>query len=284
MQNRLTWAQAACSRILRPLVRLALGMGLKHPQLETLLRDLLLDEARRYWQDNGIAQPNISLLAVTTGLNRKDVTQRVRQDTSPLLLGTGQSAASKTFTLWMQLASNGPRLQRLPVVATPGAPSFESVARQATRGNVHHRAVLDELVRLGMAVEAEGHAHLLAEGFVPSTDLQTMLAFLGDSVGDHLSAAIGNTVGATRPPLLERSVYANGLSLADCERLNEMSRDFWNFMHKQLVEQMGRAVDAQDGAGTHRIRVGIYTFYEEDPSASAPAPAEASTASSGGKE
>ena len=39
---------------MRPLVRLALRMGLKHRQLEEILRELLLSEARRLWRDQGV--------------------------------------------------------------------------------------------------------------------------------------------------------------------------------------------------------------------------------------
>src|SRR6478735_1246414 len=124
MQDRLSWAQSACARVMRPLVRLALGMGLKHPHLETMLRDLLLDEATRLWQRQGVGTPNISQLAVTTGLNRKDVTARVRRPADPLP-HTELSAAAKTFTRWFQLASQNPLLQRLPLAATGQGMSFE---------------------------------------------------------------------------------------------------------------------------------------------------------------
>ena len=44
MQDRLSWAQSACARVMRPLVRLALGMGLKHPHLEEMLREHMIGE------------------------------------------------------------------------------------------------------------------------------------------------------------------------------------------------------------------------------------------------
>jgi hypothetical protein len=79
------------------------------------------------------------------------------------------------------------------------------VARQGSRGNLHHRAILDELVRLDMADEDDGYVELKAAAFVPAQDLQTMLAFLGDNSRDHLLAAVSNILGE-RPPMLERSV------------------------------------------------------------------------------
>src|SRR3954468_10614315 len=214
MQDRLSWAQSACARVMRPLVRLWLGMGLKHSPLEGMLRDLLLDEATRLWQRQGVSSPNISQLAVTTGLNRKDVTARVRRPADPLP-HTELSAAAKTFTRWFQLASQDASLHKLPVAATGNGLSFEDVAREASRGDVHHRAVLDELMRLGMCSRVDAtHVELTAEGFVPTSDLQSTLAFLGDNLRDHASAAVSNALGEA-PLMLERAVFAEGLNEGD---------------------------------------------------------------------
>ena len=82
-ERRVGWVLEACSRVMRPVVRLALAFGLKHSDLELALRELLIDEARRAWRQSGI-EPNISQLSVTTGLNRKAVTTKVREDAEAL--------------------------------------------------------------------------------------------------------------------------------------------------------------------------------------------------------
>ncbi|WP_093160142.1 DUF6502 family protein [Variovorax sp. YR216] len=261
MDSRLTWAQAACARIMRPVVRLALAMGLKHPQMEELLRDLLLDEAHRLWRAQGVQEPNISQLSITTGLNRKAVTSRVREP-ADLLPSTDASAAARTFTSWLQMQSDDPALRRLPVVADSDAMSFETLARAAGRGNWHHRSILDELVRLKLVNEADGHAELTAEAFVPQADLRSMLAFLGDNARDHLQAAVSNVTGE-RAPMLERAVFAKGLSLEDCEAIQALVRQRWAALHHELTDHMSRAVKAADGAAPGRIRVGIYTYFED---------------------
>ncbi|HZY18161.1 MAG TPA: DUF6502 family protein [Ramlibacter sp.] len=259
MQDRLSWAQAACARVMRPLVRLALGMGLKHPHLESMLRDLLLEEATRLWQRQGVAAPNISQLAVTTGLNRKDVTARVRRPADPLP-HTELSAAAKTFTRWFQLASQDPALQRLPVAASEQGLSFEDVAREASRGDVHHRAVLDELMRLGMVTRVDAaQVELTAEGFVPTADLQTTLAFLGDNLRDHAGAAVSNALGEG-PLMLERAVFAEGLSEEDCEALHRLMRQRWTALHRELVGELTESVTRSGGQGPRRVRVGVYVF------------------------
>ena len=89
-----------------------------------------------------------------------------------------------------------------------------------------------------------------------------MLAFLGDSARDHLLASVSNTLG-TKAPLLERSVFAGGISLADCERIHQFVRERWAGLHYDLTQEMTRAYNAADERATGRIRVGIYTYYED---------------------
>jgi hypothetical protein len=262
MEQRLDWALAACARILRPVVRLALAMGVKHPHLEELLRDLLLEEAQRSWRAQGVPSPNLSQLSVTTGLNRKAVTAKVRATADPLP-HTELSAAAKTFTLWLQMLTQDASFRRLPVTAGHTAPSFENVARMSSRGNVHHRTILDELIRLNMVTEADGVAELTTDGFVPVDDLQSMLAFLGDNGRDHLLAAVANTLGE-QPRMLERAVYARGLALQDCEQVHQLVRERWLALHHELAQEMAQAVGRAPADANGRIRVGIYTYYEDE--------------------
>lgn len=271
--HRLEWALAACARILRPVVRLALAMGVKHPHLEKLLRDLLIEEAQRSWRSQGVPVPNLSQLSVTTGLNRKAVTAKVRATADPLP-HTELSAAAKTFTLWLQMLTQDDSFRRLPITTAGNAvPSFETVARMSSRGNVHHRTILDELVRLNMVSEGEGVVELTSDGFVPVEDLQSMLAFLGDNGRDHLLAAVSNTLGE-EPRMLERAVYARGLTLRECEQIQHMVRERWAVLHHELAQEMTRAVDHAPAGARGRIRVGIYTYYEDESAPVPPRPTE----------
>lgn len=276
MENRLTWTQSALLRIFRPAVRLALGMGLKHAQLEEILRDLLLDEARLLWRSRGVANPNLSQLSITTGLNRKDVTARVRQARDPLPM-TESSAAAKAFTAWLQLATEQPRKRCLPVADAGEGPSFELLARLATRGNVHHKTLLQELQRLELVRLREGanpaEVELVAEAFIPANSLQDMLAFTADNVHDHLQAAVRNTLGG-QPRLLERAVFASGITPQDAERVHQQVRKHWEAVHYRLVRTLTKAHADAAGEGNSRIRVGVYVYLEDqsadDPKMSPP--------------
>jgi len=263
MEKKLAWTVAACARVMRPVVRLALAMGVKYPQLEELLRDLMLDEAGRTWKSRGTRKPNVSQLSVTTGLNRKAVTARIR-DLDSALPHSETSATARAFTTWLQMTSQNAERRRLPIVAVGGAFSFEELARSAGRGNVHHRSILDDLVRLNMVREHEGHVELIADGFVPTEDLQAMLAFLGDNVRDHLLAAIHNTLG-TGPRMLERAVFASGVTRECSENVETIARARWQTLHHELTHEMSRGVLQAPGGTSGRVRVGIYTYYEDDP-------------------
>ncbi|MBU1359253.1 MAG: hypothetical protein KJ901_10945 [Gammaproteobacteria bacterium] len=261
-EDQLDAVLASVSRVLRPLVRLALALGAKHAHLEAVLRHLLVDEARRAWRETGV-EANISQLSVTTGLNRKALTAKLRS-TEDALPRTETSAAAKTFTLWLQLFADDPACRSLPIVAdSPDQPSFESVARRASRGNVHHRAILDELTRLNLATQTDGRVELVASGFVPAQDLQAMLSFVGDNGRDHLLAAVANTLGAPKP-FLERSVFVSGIPLEDCEHIHRLARDRWSQLHREFTREMTRAYERAPAEATGRLRVGIYTYYEDD--------------------
>ena len=275
-EGTMGWALEACARVMRPMIRLALALGLKHAQLELMLRELLIDEARRAWLDKGV-DPNLSQLSVTTGLNRKAVTAKVREAEEPLP-HTEMSAAAKTLTLWLQMSTDDPALLSLPIAAGGETASFEAVARHASRGNVHHRTILDELVRLNMATEREGHVELNAAGFVPATDMKGMLSFLGDNARDHLLAGVANTLGAPKP-LLERSVFATGISVEDCERIHQLARQRWSALHHELTREMTRAFEAAESTASGRIRVGIYTYYEDAADVAKASPAAPSKSS-----
>ena len=260
-ERQLSWALEACARVMRPLVKLALALGVKHAHLERLLRELLLDEAQRVWTSDKGTAPSISQLSVTTGLNRKAITSRVRESQAPPA-DLETSAAAKVLTLWLQMSTNDPALQTLPIMANGDDVSFENIARRASRGNVHHRAILDELLRLNMAIEQDGRAQLNTTAFVPSSDVKAMLGFLGDNASDHLAAAVANTLGR-QPALLERSVFASGMSPADCERIHQLARERWRGLHHELTQEMTRAFEAGGDKASGRVRVGIYTYYED---------------------
>jgi hypothetical protein len=267
--NQLDLALSACARVLRPVVKLAMGLGLKQPHLQELLNELLLEEAQRSWHTKGV-RPNLSQLSITTGINRKAVTARVRTPRDPLA-PTELSSASKTLTVWLEMATDNPDLRTLPTMSEDKSPSFESMAWLGSRGNVHYRVILEELVRLGMVIDHGARVELKAEGFIPASDLGSMLAFFADNGRDHLNASVSNIL-AERPPMLERSIFAHGLPMEACEEIHQLVRARWSTLHHELAHEMRTAIDTGGEGATGRIRVGIYTYFETNKGLSEEAP------------
>ncbi|CAN5790623.1 DUF6502 family protein [soil metagenome] len=228
--------------------------------MQRLLTELLLDEGTHLWREQAV-EPNISQLSVTTGLNRKAITLRVRTPAADAPHNE-LSAAAKTLTLWAQLREDDPALQSLPLSADDGSLTFEVIARRASRGNLHHRAILEELIRLDLVAVQEGRATLKSSSFVPLADLHSMLVVLGDNAHDHLAAAVSNVLH-DNPPMLERAIYARGLTLEDCEAIQQLVRTRWSVLHRELASKMTSAVDADSDDKSARIRVGIYAYTEQ---------------------
>jgi hypothetical protein len=258
--QRMQWVLDACRRLLRPVIRLAIAYGIKHAQMSELLRRLMIDEAQELWADRGVVQPNVSQLSVTSGVNRKQVTSQVRTKGESLSV-TETSLASRVFTHWVHLAHTRPEYLSLPFAASANAFSFEAMVKKLISSEVHHKTISEELLRLGLAQENGGIIRLLKDAFVPSEDERIMLAFAADNGRDHLLAAMSNIAGRDEP-LLERAVFADGLTVDGAQRIERFTREQWAALHNQLVARMQDEVDQSQGKGGHRIRVGIYVYHE----------------------
>lgn len=259
MLDQISWTLSALAQVVRPLLRLSLRMGIKYNQIDAVVRAVLLEEAQKKLAAQTTKKPNVSQLSVATGLNRKDVMARV-STTTPYDPAKQLPPSAQVLTSWMQLASEDSSNIRLSITRVAGALSFEELATQATRGNVHHRTVLDDLIRLGMAVETQGFVELKSDGFLPSNDLQYMLRFLAEHTSDHLQAAVSNVLGDA-PKMLERAVYADGLSREECERIHQIARLRWAALHQELIKELTLSV-ARSPNGDQRIKLGVYALYE----------------------
>lgn len=254
----------AFRRILRPLVRLALSHGVKHQQLAALLKSVYLDVARD--GDEAAGRANVSRLSVLTGIQRKEVKallQQVEPGSRPI-----HSHEAELFARWLSdpaLTEPGgaPRpLSRIAADDGAGA-SFESLARAVT-SDVHPRTLLDSLLRLGLVrIDEQDRVRALTDRFVPTGEFISLLEFMREHVHDHLCTTVNNVAGL--PPMLEQSVYADGLTAGSVDALHELARDAWQQLFRRAVPEARRLV-AQDrqtpAEARSRIRIGMY-FYAE---------------------
>jgi hypothetical protein len=257
--------QRAAEDVLVPLARLCVGHGLPFGRAEELFKRAYVRAAREARRKAGTpAKRDVSQVAVTTGMNRRDVA-RITAELTPRAVQRA-SPATQVMTEWLSnLAyrhANG-RIRRLPRQGE--APSFEALAASVTR-HVHARSLLDELVRLGHAHvdEASDQVVLQRDRVVPRADQERMYGFLGANVGDHLAAATDNVLsGESRH--LEQALFSNELSAVAIGEARDLVRRQWRSLLADLVPALEALIAADRAAGRppgHRLRVGLYGFDE----------------------
>jgi hypothetical protein len=251
------------SRLLRPLVRFAIKAGLKYEDLNALLRDCLFEAAMQ--ETPADQRSNASKLSVMTGLHRKDISERLaRPEEVTVPQDTKHSAARRVFERWTHLVRRKHLSAELPLASTKKSEkSFSAFARSFV-SDVHPRAVLEELKRLGLVTENGNRVALVPVDFVAKAPQVNTLQVGADNVHAHLSTMIDNVL-TTRPNELERAVWVKNIHRADAEKISGLAVSLWESTKDTLYEAMRVApeVDATSDAPRYRIRVGAYLHCEE---------------------
>lgn len=255
--------------LMAPVARWLLRSGVSYGALAHMLKPVFVEAAREELARTG-TEPTYSALSVLSGVHRKDVrgiTASERQ--APAV--ARPSLAAQVFTRWsadrrLRDGNGAPR----PLPRVGKERSFETLCRELSQ-DVHPRAVLDELLRLGLVALDGENVVVTATAFVPTPRLADMSALFAANAADHIAAAVSNlTLDA--PKFLEQSIYADGLSQASIELLHAAARKAWAAAFDEVVGEARERLE-QDRGGSdtdHRMRFGVYFFSEPAP---APAPA-----------
>lgn len=251
--------RAALAQVLQPLARLAVARGLKFPQVQELLKQAFVDQARA--ADPQAGPRDISRVATTAGLTRREVTRLSQKQ--PPVRSQRPSPATQVFTRWQadrRLA--GPRGRPRALARSGPAPSFEALARAVTR-DVHPRRLLDELLRLGLVEldRANDTVRLARDAFVPDDDQTRMMGFLGHNAGDHLAGAVANVLGDERRHF-EQALFLDELSDASVDQAKKLVMAQWRALTAALVPELEDllAADQAAGRGRRRLRIGLFSY------------------------
>jgi hypothetical protein len=251
----------ALRTVLAPLAKLAVAEGLPYAALNEALKRAMVQAAAAA-HPHSPAHRRVSRIATATGINRREVTRLAQS--GPAATRPPRSAASALFAHWLGDPAYRDRDGVPRVLRRLGAaPSFETLAQAVTR-DVHPRSLLDELLRLKLAVldEAADTVALLRGGFVPRGDRTRMLGFLADNVADHLDAAVDNVLGDGGRHF-EQALFAEGLSPASVRQMRALIGPQWQGLLEALVPSLQQAVRADahlPREQQHRVRIGLYAF------------------------
>ncbi len=259
-------AAEAIARVLQPLARLMIDHGLQLPSMVELLKKALVDEAARAYgvADKGSSDTRISLL---TGVHRKDVKRlriapQVDVDATPLVpLAATVVACWISEPRYLNADQTARPLARTPGRGLPGEPDFTTLVAEVSR-DVGARAVLDELVRLGVVeLRDDGFVVLKTNGFVPREGLKESFHFLAANVSEHLDAAVHNLApDRTTPPKLEQSAFSQNLTGAQVEQLQQLARRLWAKALQQFLQTATVAEERSEGVegAKYRVHFGVY--------------------------
>ena len=265
-ESRSDLSLAAALRLMSPLVELLLHEGVTYPRFANALKKTFLEAAQNVLETHS-ARVNDSSISVLSGVHRKDVREwRAAGQPRPQAKVAGTVMA--VFTRWASDPDYCDEQGRPRVLDRAGGPgSFESLAASVSN-DVHPHAVLQELIRLGVARGAEGEwdasgdkVSLCVDAFVPKEGAAEMLQLFADNTGDHISAATHNLMDG-RPPMLEQSVFADGLTPESVAALNALARQIWSSAFREFARK-ATVLDRQDKGrpgADRRIRFGMYCY------------------------
>lgn len=275
MPSRSAIVLASALHVLRPLARLLLRNGVAYPAFAAAMKKVFLEAAQDELQGTG-KKATDSALSLMSGVHRRDVRNLGRLAEPAAEDGPAEtplSMASQVAARWLSQADclddeGQPRaLPRSSSSSSNGdAPHFDALVAGIS-SDVRPRAVLDELVRLGMAEESgDGQVRLLAAGFVPRQGFAEMARLMQDNLHDHLAAASLNLQGGHN--YLEQAVFVDQLSEESAQRLHAVAARAWRQAFKTVMTEAQARYDHDQhntppGERNRRARFGSY-FYAAD--------------------
>lgn len=259
--------------MLAPLVRLLVASGVTYPQFTVALKTSFLRAAHAELE-SGSKKVTDSAVSLLSGVHRKDVRALTSDGVLSRRFDRMQSLPDEIFTRWTNdpnyLDADGlPRV--LPMRGrTPGEPSFEQLTQSVSR-DFHPRAILDELIRLGLADLQADTVRLRMYTYVPQEDFDKTLRYVRSNIADHLAAASQNLRSVQKGlhgPFLEQSLYADELSAESVMELHRLARRIWeSALRRMFALANERAnIDEEGAPGSQAMRLRFGTFFYSEPS------------------
>jgi len=253
---------AAVLRVLAPLVRLLVRHGVTYPAFAAALKRVFLEAARAELADRQMAATD-SAVTLLSGVHRRDVRELGREampSAAAVDADTPLSMAAQVVARWM---AEHPRNRRRLLPRT----DFDALVAGIS-SDVRPRAMLDELVRLGVAKEGDSGVELLADGFAPRRGFDETAELFTANLRDHAAAAAANLQGDAN--FLEQAVFVDEISAESAERLQQVSVQAWRAAFRKVMHEAQQRFDADATLPAdmprHRARFGVYFYSQaEDP-------------------
>lgn len=252
-------------RVLQPLVRLLLRNGVTYTVLAAALKRVFLDAARHELATRNMPQTD-SAVSLLSGVHRRDVRELTRgpaavaATAAPGPLGL----AAQVVARWMHDPAFRTEEGLTRVLPRAGeVASFDALVAGVSR-DVRPRAVLDELLRLGVVQETNEGITLEGSGFAPRAGFEEISWLTAANLHDHAAAAVANLQGEAN--FLEQAVFVDQISVESVLQLQQTAKLAWKQAFHQVMAQAQSRFDGDaalpESQRDQRARFGVY-FYSE---------------------
>jgi len=261
-ENFKTTLLAAFGRLMKPLVRILLRNGVAYGEFAEVVKRVYVDVSATAIRDfGGVASE--SKVAIKTGLSRTEVA-RLLSHTGV----NGDDIEARTnrvgwlLTLWHQDTGPYGIPLELPFDEKPGKRSFCELVRRSGALDVGPSELLDELVRVGAAVQLpNGLIRVLARSYLPSQTDPAALEFMSVAFTDLASTLARNLEYENRSKFFERRVWTpHGIAEKDVaafeQIVNEQGQHFLETLDDWLTSRETEARKSHDEV----VRVGVATY------------------------
>jgi hypothetical protein len=267
MESLHTHLVLAFRKILRPLMRLAIRIGLRYDEFTEILKGAYIESAVRdgLGKDVPITRPRI---VMATGLPRREV-DRFLEDTA--LLQPAQSLTS-VVTMVLHMWSTEPLYlgpYGLPLeIRFDRNPSrcIVDLVRRASPGSDPHE-IIESLISAGAVIQNEDDTYRVIERSYMVTNMMSAsgLELFGNTLS-HLANTFEHNLQDSGAKLLQRSVVADqGLPV-------DLMPEFQAFLNKRVQAMLievddwiGGRVGVEVQADRPRIQTGVSVFHYIEP-------------------
>lgn len=261
--------QASVARLLKPLVRLLLRYGIPYGIFADIAKRIYVETAMEEFGIPG-RKSSISRASVITGLSRKEV---VRVQKLPPLsdqnIQDRYNRAVRVISGWMGDTSFTGADGEPKTLALEGARGSFSQLVQKYGGDVPVRAVLDELLRVGVVERMDsGEVRLSAPAYVPEGGEEDKLGILGTDVADLIATIDHNLVHSGKESRLQLKVAYDNLPADALAGFRDLSSkkaiDLLREFDREL-SQLDRDTNPDSGVNDPgRVRAGVSICYFEE--------------------
>ena len=219
---------------------------------------------------------SISRIALLSGLTRKEVQRLLEARTADDSdAGERYNRAARVVAGWVRDkdfadAAGNPKALALQEGDSPDRGSFADLVRRFS-GDIPFRAVLDELLRVGVVEKlGNGMVQLKSRAYVPESGDADKLNILGTDVSDLIGTIDHNLQHGGDDPFFQRKVMYDNVPVEALEEFRRLS----NAQAQTLLERLDKWLSEHDRdthpktMGTGRVRTGIGIYYFEENMAS----------------